>query len=395
MQECYKNIKKSISHIEILHEIFYNKNNFERYNIEDYGVYYSNYECLKTLIDDSEGDFRNQLYGEKGRQMILADIIEYIFIGRGYYFAVGKKDKKYRIGEFINIMLNFVNLLMCYENITVDIKLRKKFLEKLSKSIPELNREPLFKKLLDYDKEIGLPTDEDKTLSRYFDSILPKTAGGLWHELLVYSFMLRFNFGHIIPLLLTQRLLSGYDKPIVPPDFLILTKDKRLYGIEVGVKKEIQSGSFSLETNIPTATLDTINSRSSDRCPICKKWILFCQQVIEDYSNLPKSIINIELKCLNDCRKFKREEILNGICPYMKYSRNKLKTIKSTHHDYANGYHYHYKCILKKVRSDIRDVLMKGDDEKALKTHFPFYQGLESLIDKRQHYEEEGDNESI
>ena len=92
----------------------------------------------------------------------------------------------------------------------------------------------------------------------------------------MYVFLIRTDIGYVIPLLLSQRLI-GRKGSLIPPDFLVITYDKNLYGIEVGIKKEIQSGSFSLQSNIPTATIDTINSRSSDRCPICKRWIPFCE----------------------------------------------------------------------------------------------------------------------
>ena len=124
--------------------------------------------------------------------------------------------------------------------------------------------------------------------------------------------MLRNDLGVIVPLLLTQKFI-GLSTVVVPPDFLIISKNKDIYGIEVGIKKEIQSGSFSLQTNIPTATIDTINSRVSDRCPICKKWITFCDKIIEDYSNVNLELgKNAKVKCLEYCTIFSEDEILNG-----------------------------------------------------------------------------------
>ena len=115
---------------------------------------------------------------------------------------------------------------------------------------------------------------------------------------MVDSGNLRNDIGYIVPLLLNQRLLGKNDN-LVPPDFLIISHDKRIYGVEVGRKKEIQSGSFSLKTAIPTASIDTENSRSSDRCPICKRWIPFCDFVINNYSNFDFKIEKIESRCLS------------------------------------------------------------------------------------------------
>jgi len=185
--------------------------------------------------------------------------------------------------------------------------------------------------------------------------------------------------GYIIPLLLIQRFI-GYEKNIVPPDFLILTHDKNIYGIEVGIKKEIQSGSFALQTNIPTATLDTINSRNSDRCPACSKWIQFCPHVINNYADFTKEINNIQVRCLEECSIYSKEDILNGICKYTKYSRNHATTKEYTHHEFANSYHYHYCCVLEGVTTEMKRKIIAAQDTTALKTHFPYYSGLEELM---------------
>jgi hypothetical protein len=197
----------------------------------------------------------------------------------------------------------------------------------------------------------------------------------------VYIYLLRSNCVYIVPLLLSQKLL-GLTDHLVPPDFLVITRDKRIFGIEVGRKKEIQSGSFSLRTAIPTATVDTINSRTSDRCPICKKWIAFCPYVIQQYSDLKQSPTGRggEVRCLERCDKYRQEDILRGKCPHTKYRRQRAKTLAVTHHKHADGRHYHYQCILAKVGAGIRGRLVRGEDTIALKTHFPYYSGLEGLV---------------
>lgn len=379
MKDIFESMKSATKHLEVVHDIFCDEGNFREEEKSDYSIYKQNEEKLREDLNKLALDA--QLYSQKGRQMILADFLEYIFLGRGYYSIKSKEDRE----NFIKAILHFVNLLMCYEAMTVSYNLRRKFLDKLGEKIREIKEEEHYGELKDFTKRVGLKkeeTDAPYYLDRYFDSLLPKTAGGLWHELLVFIFLLRNNIGYIVPLLLNQRLMS-LDGSIVPPDFFVITQDKRIYGIEVGTKKEIQSGSFSLQTAIPTATIDTINSRTSDRCPICKRWIPFCDYIITNYSNLYKKISKSEIRCLEDCTLYSREEISKGKCPYIKYSRNRTKRQEFTHHNYANGLHYHYKCVLENVSSGIRNKIIEANDTIALKTHYPYYSGLEELMKKK------------
>ena len=80
MKKNYENLIKSIKHLEALEQTFSNKFNFSKEN--DWKIYKQSYENLNKLI--SEIEMHKQLYDEKARQMILADVIEYIFFGRGY-----------------------------------------------------------------------------------------------------------------------------------------------------------------------------------------------------------------------------------------------------------------------------------------------------------------------
>jgi hypothetical protein len=364
-----------ILHLNSLNEVFTCEDNFNEDDKIDFKLYKFNLEQLNDVFNSLS--FVNTIYDEKDRQMILADFIEYIFFGRGYY-SIKKKDD---MGLFIKSLLYFVNLLMCYDMITVSTNTRNKILSKLSKNIPSINNEPLFNNLLSYQNKVGLPkSNAGQRLDNYFDSLLPKTAGGLWHELLVFSFLIRIDIGYIIPLLLTQRFMN-VKRSIIPPDFFILTKDKHIYGVEVGTKKEIQSGAFSLQTAIPTATIDTINSRTSDRCPICGKWILLCPQVIKKYSsNLDEKILKKEIRCLDECEIYATEFIVRGICPYTKYSRNQARTLDHAQHKFADGLHYHYNCVLNNIDKESKEKIIKAEDNIALKTHYPYYYGLEGLI---------------
>jgi len=243
MDRNYENVIKSINHLRELHKTFLIKDNYS--SEKDFEVYLENTKKLAKLFSQPEVEIYKQLYREKSRQMILADILEYILLSRGLFFLTDgttkheKKQLKKKL--FIKSILYFVNLLMSYESMTVDDKIRKRFLENLAKSIPELKKESKYEELLNFKGKVGLTqkeSDASEDLNKYFDSILPKTAGGLWHELLVFIFLIRYDLGYVVPLLLSQKFISA-NSVLVPPDFLIITKDKDVYGIEVGIKKEI------------------------------------------------------------------------------------------------------------------------------------------------------------
>ncbi len=323
----------------------------------------------------------DQFYGQGNRQMILADLIEYIVFGRGYYAldvkGTGKDDRR---KQFIAAVLHLVNILMSADAMCADKRLRDSFLDQLESRLPSVKGEMEFERLKAHVDLVGVSGQPaPREIDDYYDSLLPKTAGGLWHELVSYLFLLRSDVGYIVPLLLTQRFM-GRSSHLVPPDFLVIGKDKRIYGIEVGRKKEIQSGGFSLSTGLPTATLDTENSRISDRCPICHNWIQICPYVIESFSDLNAEIQKIEIKCMKESKIFAPDQIARGYCAYSKYSRKRVKSKDHTHHDYADGKHYHYRCVLSHVPVEAAKKITLAMDEIAVKTHYPYYGGLEALM---------------
>jgi len=356
MKKVFEKTKNSLKHLEILNDIFLDKDNFS--NVLDWQLYKENYAELSQILTNI--NFHEKIYGEKGRQMILADIIEYIFFSRGIFSLIDGKTQliKGAVPKFIELILRFVNLLMLYEIMTTDNKIRKAFLLRLKEEIKEIENEKEFNKLLEWGKWVGLTAKEtpENAPSSYFDSILPKTAGGLWHEMLVYAFVLRFNIGYIFPLLLHQKIIS-LDKKLSPPDLLILHKKTgRYYGIEIGTLKERQSGGFMAPSGIPVIPLDTLNCRISDRCPACKKWIGICPNVISNFSNPNHEIKRVEIRCLYDCDRYTLNEKIEGKCPYMKYFYKKL--------------HYHYNCLIDKKKQDvIKDIIIKHHlTEKELMT---------------------------
>ncbi len=393
MKKVYKNLINSVKHLKILNEVFSIQDNYS--DKKDYQIYVENLEKFSKI--DEEINFSEELYSQYGRQMKLADVIEYTFFSRGIFSLINNRNQliEKNIPKFLELLLRFTNLLMLYEVATTDQKIRKAFLLKIKKEIKEIGSEKDFNKLLKWNKWVGLTEKETskEAPSDYFDSILPKTAGGLWHEMLVYAFILRFDIGYIFPLLLHQKIIS-LNKKLSPPDLIILRKDtKKYYGIEIGNLKERQSGGFMLPSGIPVIPLDTLNSRISDRCPACKKWIGICPKVISDFSNPNYKIERIEVRCLYDCDRYTLAEKIEGKCPYIKYF-NKL--------------HYHYSCVLSKEKKKIiKDIISKhklkgkkiidilknknlpSDDRQIrtkkinyLKTHYPWYQELSGFIEK-------------
>jgi len=146
----FEKMNNALRHLEVLHNIFMTKENFTIEEEADYNIYKQNEGELRKVLDSLS--FNRQIYGEKGRQMILADLFEYIFLGRGYYSMQSQSDKK----NFIKAVLYFVNLLMCYEVMTVSNNLRRRFLEKLGEVIPEIIREKHYDDLKDFIGTVGL-----------------------------------------------------------------------------------------------------------------------------------------------------------------------------------------------------------------------------------------------
>ncbi len=363
MEYFFEKLNFLSNHLALLDKTFKNRNNYS--SQVDFQIYFENQKKLKKIaafeklksarIKVSTADeeskthpesFSDEIYSESDRQMKLADIIEFILLSRGvYYLFQSNKFQKNRVEKFIEINLRIVNLLMIYEALTVDNRLRSAFLNNLKDVIGD---EEGFTRLLEWDQEVGLNENHPKYLksapNEYFDSLLPKTAGGLWHELLVYCFILKYNLGYIFPLLLTQKPISLRNK-LSPPDLVILhNKTFRYYGIEIGALKERQSGGFMAPSGIPVSPIDTLNARISDRCPSCNKWIGICPKVIKDFSNTDYNAsrpVN-EIRCLTECDIYTLDEMLEGKCKYMKF---KYKN-PSWPFVFANNHHHHYHCCL-------------------------------------------------
>lgn len=333
----------SVEHLKCLDEAF-RENNAEYQRIEDI--------LTSEEFNEIYTEIAREIYagGKKprgniklARQMILGDVIEYIFTGRAYYFAA-KSETNFR--RFLKLILYCVNQILLFDTITIDPGIRRAYIEKLEDRIP---LDQLYEKEGDQEtadnlkeSEVVIWTDDWSTdIDLFVDSILPKTLG-CPKELIVFAELIRLKKGIIIPLLLIQRIFGERD-PIAPPDFLIIKANKEIYGIEVGYAKEGQSREFSIRTSIPTFAVDLKNNMHN-RCPKCGENILYCDPVIEAYSNgtLDEEIENRGGKFYcNGCPNFN-----NGQCRFSNYYGAVIATRFNGEPCPTQSRHYHSNCVL-------------------------------------------------
>jgi hypothetical protein len=299
-----------------------------------------------------------------GRQMILGDLLQYILTGRGYYFAVKGSEQ---MESFVRVIMHASNLLILMEDISVDVSLRNQLLDALASGIGnpffESKEEgQAFQSLRAYNGVIV--GNEGNEYDIFFDSILPKRVGEV-PELLVYSNLIRKNYGYVVPLLQAQRLL-GKGKYIIPPDFLLLRSKSEIFGLEVGYGKERQISSFSTVTSIPVFNVGIGSPEQPQpyRCGKCRKWITYCDKVIDSCAKNQDGDQE-ELNCTT-CAQYQ-----NGNCASIVYHGDA--------HDYAGNektLRYHYLC----VRSDARvaEVLQRARTPKLI-APFPHLCGLENI----------------
>jgi hypothetical protein len=382
MKSLFEKLNLLSTHLTVLDKTFRKKSNYSTEN--DYKIYKENVNEFERLVkndklkynimkvdDSDEGEkihysFAEEIYSQNDRQMKLADALEYLLFSRGvYYLFQSNRFQKERVSKFIELNLRFVNMLMIYETLTVDQKLRKALLSKLK---PYIKNERGFSRLSKWKDVVGFPVTDKRYKKNapnlYFDSLLPKTAGGLWHEILVYCFILKYDIGYIFPMLLTQKPISLRNK-LSPPDLIVLHhKTLRYYGIEIGNLKERQSGGFMAPSGIPVIPIDTRNARMSDRCPSCGKWIGICTKVIMEFSETEVDISRPanEIRCLTDCELFSLRDKIDGKCPYMKFKHKKQNR---WNYKFADNKHHHYKCCLS-INSNVRSQITKSKNFKQL-----------------------------
>lgn len=375
MEILLKKLGLSVKHLQCLDEIFRAESSL-----------YNQIETqMARKLDDHLEEISKELYaGGKSRsglnrQMILGDVIEYIFTGRAYYYAA-KSSENFKI--FSKLVLYCVNQLLLFDTITVNPEIRKRYIRKLEQ---EIDPAILYEK--EGDQELASELKESNIViwqegwdryDAFMDSLLPKTLGTP-KELVVFLELIRLNKGLVIPLLLIQRLF-GDGETIAPPDFLYLKRNREIFGVEVGYAKEGQSREFSLRTSIPTFAVDLAN-HMHNRCPKCGENILYCDTVIEKYADgsLWESLDgNGQFKC--------REECLNRegkVCTFANYyGKYKGRCFYGNQNsgDDKKDMHYHAVCVFGGVYD------YRGGEKNIWEHHrndffsqIPQIEGIESL----------------
>lgn len=327
---------------------------------------------------------------ETDRQMSLADIIEYILFGRGYWDIVIRrtnKTKKKSFKDYYRILLRITNLLFLQDSILTqkeNFNLRKKLLQTLKQNLKDDSDS--YKIFNDFDSFLYAPwgesrkeIDEKQREKAYdkLDQLLPKVRG-LPNEIIACIHLLRKNCGYVLPLFLNQRILSynaafyvGEIDFIVPPDLLVLGENKNIIGIEVGRTRgaDRHINKFSRKTGIPVIFADTENI-SNHRCPYCMKWTLFCDFVIK-YGMDAEYRDNDKMLC-KQCNLVDRDYGRN--CPYSLVHVNEPAY-------YKGGAHYHYKCIEKYYLDQgrlVEQIIQEISDDDIF-TYFPHVGGLDQL----------------
>lgn len=365
MEKLLKDLRLAGKHLSILDKVFQ----------QSYPAYA---EITKKLSNIAlYDDLRREIYagGKKrgiygyGRQMILGDLLQYIFMGRGYYFAVrGDAQRE----AFISIIMYVCNQLILIEDVSVDIELRNKMLDALEQGVGsalfgDTEQEELFKALKKYRGKI-LP-NEGREYDDTVDSMLPKRVGAV-PELLVYVYLIRKNYGYVVSLLHSQRLL-GNKGWIVPPDFLLLRSKGEIFGIEVGMGKERQMSSFSTITSTPVfaAGIGSGDQPQPYRCGKCQRWIIYCDEVIRLCSKNEEP--DAEYIDCAKCGLYKGMDQAIAKCPYIVYLGRA--------HDYSGEIRklrYHYNCV--KNDPEVKSVIARSRSPKLI-APIPWVNGLESL----------------
>ncbi len=374
----------SVEHLMCLDEVFLEHNDeYQRIdailNSDDFKPVYE--EIAKEIYAGGKTGKNSRI--KLNRQMILGDVLEYIFSGRAYYFAAKSSDN---LKSFYKLIFYSVNQMLLYDTITVNPQLRRFYIEKLEENIP---RDMLYEKPGDENVANEIKGSDvmiwqegwTPAVGAFVDSILPKTLGAP-KELVVFAELIRLRIGIIIPLLLIQKIF-GTRNPIAPPDFLILKSNKEIYGIEVGYDKELQSREFSIRTSIPTFAVD-LRNHMHNRCPKCGQNILYCDMVIDKYINgtledeLTERNGQKRIFC-NECRMFD-----NGNCKFSNYyGRVDGVNFNGQPLQSMNDRHYHAKCVIGATYSYRRrpiDIFQHHTVDFFAQV--PAIEGIETLTEK-------------
>lgn len=384
MKTLLKRLKISVSHLQNLDSILC-ENSAEYKRIENILNSKTFREAMNNMKQQIYAGGKSSVFS---RQMILGDLIEYIFSGRVYYYASKNEEN---LSNFLKLILYSVNQLLLFDLISTSPKIRLKFIKKLEKSISKTilyekeGDKLLANALKGKHKNVKLWDKNYSLYDDFLDSMLPKTLGAP-KELIVFAELIRLKIGFIIPLLLIQRIL-GHKNSIAPPDFLLIKGNKDIYGIELGYEKELQSREFVIKTSIPTFAVDLIDNQFN-RCPICGENILYCDPVIELYSTnkLDEKIIKqnqesgrgrkriLKYNC-KDCTLFK-----NGKCNFSNYHGKFNGKNFNGEKIKDKNLHFHTHCIVKQLDSlRSRNKFIELNKDKFF-AQIPRISGIDNLL---------------
>jgi hypothetical protein len=353
MESLFRNLAASTKHLRALHDFFI-RNDPQYRTINQKIKRLNSYTALAELFYPAI----------KARQMALSDLLQYALTGRGYWIAIGSAEGK---SDFLRLILHTVNLLYIQEGIlSSNPRVRAAFLSSLRKSgIPGFLKSRQERDAFEHCRKRDGYIEAHRSDPDYvaLDGCLPKSLGNII-ELIVYACLIQGEYGYPIPLLTQQRLFKKNEQ-IVSPDFLLITRDARIFGIEVGQatgrfslqeSKVRQTNQFSSSVSIPVLTALV----PPYRCPECNRWLLFCDAVIERFATEGKPLDTHELSCPS-CPLFNE-----GRCAFIIY-RGRVKPGGDVRH-------HHYECVQR-----IRYVMQVVAVGQKLINYFPHFQGIENL----------------
>jgi hypothetical protein len=342
----------------------------EKYFLKNVPAYARNEAQLKSLGRFYD-EFARHLYAggrkeggvQRGnryhRGMMLADLLTYALLARGYYISTASDEHR---RAFVEIAMRTINKLLIQENISTDLSLRNGLLDALSSLgltnfFEDDEQKARFVNLRRYKGAI-IWGKEGQQFYKIMDAVLPKSRG-LAIEFLIYLYLIHRRFGFVVPLLLHQRLITKKES-IAPPDFLVLKKDGRVFGVEVGYWKEDQSTKFVTATSLPTISAE-LDGDQPFRCPKCQQWITYCNQIIESYSKGASS--PNPLVC-SECKYFD-----SGKCPDIIFFGEVAEVEKGDRR-------YHYRCVA--GEPSVKKLAAENTLKDYLRAWFPTV----SMIDK-------------
>lgn len=334
------------------------------------------------------GDFGRELYagGKRGsglaRQMILADIFQYIFVGRGYFAAVRSAAQMRR---FIELLFRVANLLILQENLSVRPKLRLRVIKALEKKVDAQDFiEPGYEGLTEEMNSLKaydgwIVGQEGKDFERTFDSLLPKRLG-LAVELIVFAMLLLKRYGYIVPLLLSQRLIRGGGHAtgiesvdyLAPPDFLLLRDRGQVFGVEVGSAKDDQNAKFCAVTSIPLFPVRLGDHRQPQpyRCGKCGNWITYSDYIL---TGLISGTVS------PDVVHVRTDQFLDKTTPGVEERDLVFYGQARDHKDTLQTLRYHYICVKNQDVVQDRVKGRTGHKSTGLILPVPCVKGLENL----------------